>query len=97
MSLSVEHCCFLLVVDCMCIYNTFKKKLFLSIFVQVVPRYFLILYSAVSSFWGIALYKSDDDDDDDHDDNGGRGGGGCGDDGGDDDDERELIFGYSTT
>ena len=70
--------------------------MFLSIFVQVVPRYFLILYSAVSSFWGIALYKSDDDDDD-HDDNGGRGGGGCGDDGGDDDDELELIFGYSTT
>ena len=33
-------------------------KMFLCILVQIVPRYFLILYNAVSSFWGIALYKS---------------------------------------
>ena len=33
-----------------------------------VSRYFLIFCDAVSSFWGIALYKNDDDDDDDDDD-----------------------------
>ena len=51
---------------------THFKKLFLCLFacfLQIVPRYFLILHSVVSSFWGIALYKSyyHDDYDDDND------------------------------
>ena len=55
--LFVEHCCFLLFVDCMYIYNTFKNIVSLY-FCTNCPSVFLMLYSAMSSFWGIALHKS---------------------------------------
>ena len=40
-----------------CTYNTLTKKK-VCIFVQIVLQHFLILHSAMSSFWGTAQYKS---------------------------------------
>ena len=52
-SLSVERCCLLLVVDCMYI-NTFQNcvslllyRLFLFTFVQIVPLYFCTVRSSI--------------------------------------------------
>ena len=55
-SLSVERCCFLLVVDCISIYNTLKNVSLY--FCTNCPSVLLILYSTMTSFWGIALCKS---------------------------------------
>ena len=58
-SMSLERY-FLFVVDCMYVYNFLFNCFSVFFFfgggggIQIVLRYFLILYSAVSSFWGIA-------------------------------------------